>query len=242
MTLLTIILMTWVAGLCAVIGGFFASLFDRDQHRRGEELRHAIVAFGGGILLAAVVYALLPEGLESLPLGLMLLCLLAGGAAFCALDIYLARRGSNNAQFLAMLMDFIPEALSLGAVFAVSPQTGILLALFIGAQNLPEGFNAFAELRGKSTQGQAARSSGRVLTLLALMSLLGPLAALLGYYTLRDATEVTAAIMTFAGGGIIYLVFQDIAPKASMPRHWLPTLGAVAGFSVGLVGQQLLSV
>jgi len=47
------------------------------------------------------------------------------------------------AQFLAMLMDFLPEALALGAVFGHDRRLGVLLAAFIGAQNLPEGFNSF---------------------------------------------------------------------------------------------------
>lgn len=34
-----------------------------------------------------------------------------------------------------MLLDFVPEAVSLGAVFAVNPKMGILLAIFIAAQN-----------------------------------------------------------------------------------------------------------
>ena len=51
---------------------------------------------------------------------------------------------------------------------------------------------------------------------------------------------ITAAITSFASGGILYLVFQDIAPQSKMNRHWLPALGAVLGFTIGMVGKQLL--
>jgi ZIP family zinc transporter len=47
--------------------------------------------------------------------------------------------------------------------------------------------------------------------------------------------------MSFAAGGILYLVFQDIAPQSKMQRHWAPPLGAVLGFAVGMVSNQLLS-
>ncbi|MEZ6108446.1 MAG: hypothetical protein R3B96_20695 [Pirellulaceae bacterium] len=49
-----------------------------------------------------------------------------------------------------------------------------------------------------------------------------------------------AAVMLFAAGGILYLVFQDIAPQARLKRHWSPPLGAVAGFLLGVIGQMLL--
>jgi ZIP family zinc transporter len=57
---------------------------------------------------------------------------------------------------------------------------------------------------------------------------------------LQDLPMITASIMSFAGGGILYLVFQDIAPQSKMERYWLPALGAVLGFVVGMLGKQLL--
>ena len=135
---------------------------------------------------------------------------------------------------MAMLLDFVPEAMALGALFGHSHKTGILLALFIGAQNLPEGFNAHRE---NVLTGATAKAS--LLTLLAV-SLLGPLSACAGYVFLRDHSFLTACIMCAAGGGILYLVFQDIAPQSKMRRHWSPPLGAVMGFVVGMIGKQVL--
>jgi zinc transporter, ZIP family len=42
-----------------------------------------------------------------------------------------------------------------------------------------------------------------------------------------------------SSGGLLYLVFQDIAPQAQLRRHWFPALGAVCGFGVALAGQLL---
>jgi ZIP family zinc transporter len=46
--------------------------------------------------------------------------------------------------------------------------------------------------------------------------------------------------MTFAGGGIMYLIFQDIAPQSKIRKNWIPALGAVLGFAVGMIGKQLV--
>jgi len=104
----------------------------------------------------------------------------------------------------------------------------------IALQNLPEGFNAYREM------GEAGMPEGKVLRLFVVLPLLGPAAGLAGYYWLAELPAATGALMLFAAGGILYLIFQDIAPQAKLERHWAPPLGAVAGFLLGLLGHQLV--
>jgi ZIP family zinc transporter len=201
---------------------------------RKRELVHGIVAFGGGILVAAVAFALAPEGVKYLSPAVLAATFCAGGIGFCMLDRQLARQGGSKAQFMAMLMDFVPEAISLGAVFGHDRSLGILLAAFIGAQNLPEGFNAYREVIASGVK------PGRTLAALFAISFLGPVAGCTGYFFLQGNPALTAGIMSFAAGGILYLIFQDIAPQSTMRRRWAPPLGAVLGFTVGMVGKQII--
>lgn len=233
--LTSIIVASWLAGLAALAGGILAWRMGSDNSVKKRELNHGIIAFGGGILIAAVAFALLPEALVKLsPLELgVTFCL--GGLAFSILDTYLSRSGGSKAQFLAMTLDFLPEALALGAVFGRDHRLGILLAAFIGAQNLPEGFNAFREMKG--TRSMTSRDA---LGALLALSLLGPVAACAGYYFLQEQAKLTSSIMAFAGGGIMYLIFQDIAPQSKIRKRGLPALGAVLGFAVGMLGKLLL--
>jgi ZIP family zinc transporter len=53
---------------------------------------------------------------------------------------------------------------------------------------------------------------------------------------LASNTAVLGAIMLFAAGGIVYLLFEDVAPQVRLERRWSPPLGAVAGFALGLAG------
>ena len=227
-------LVSWLAGIAAFAGGLLARFEGSAESEGKRELIHGIVAFGGGILLAAIAFSLAPEGIAVLPpLGLAAAFTL-GGLLFCALDAFLSRHGGSRAQFMAMLMDFVPEAIALGALFGHNRSAAILLAAFIGAQNLPEGFNAFRECVAGSVRPRTT-----LIGLLAV-SLLGPAAACSGYLFLREFPIVTASIMSFAAGGILYLIFQDIAPQSKMRRHWTPPLGAVLGFIVGMLGKQLI--
>ena len=76
----------------------------------------------------------------------------------------------------------------------------------------------------------------RAMIIFVLMAFLGPLFGVSGYLWLSQHPETVAAIMLFASGGIIYSIFQDIAPQVKLENHWAPPMGALLGFSLGLFG------
>jgi len=73
------------------------------------------------------------------------------------------------------------------------------------------------------------------------MATLGPISAVSGYLWLSDYPTVISAIMLFAAGGILYSIFQDIAPQVKLKKHWAPPMGAVFGFVVGMFGLMISS-
>ena len=235
-TLATLLALSLLAGASMPVGAALARWDRLHPAVLGPGWRHFIVAFGGGALLSAVALVLVPDGAEQLPIWLAAPSFGAGGIVFCLLDIWLGRLQSAAGQMVAMLSDFIPEAIALGAAFAAGEQTGVLLALLIVLQNIPEGFNAFEELDARQHS-----SPERILAVFALLALVGPAAALSGYFLLPDAPSLMGGLMLFASGGILYLIFEDIAPQARLERRWSPPLGAVAGFLLGLTGHGLLS-
>jgi ZIP family zinc transporter len=231
-----IAVMTLVAGLSMPLGAWIA----RFEHIRPawleNEVRHGIIAFGGGALLSAVALVLVPEGIAKLDIPVAALCFAAGGLAFCGLDIYLAKKQTQAGQLAAMLTDFIPEALALGAAFLKEPGVAMLLATLIALQNLPEGFNSYREMMNDSEKG-----GRRLIAIFCGMALLGPAAGLSGHFFLRDMESLVSGIELIAAGGILYLVIQDIAPQAKLENHWLPNLGAVAGFLLGMIGHMMVA-
>ena len=226
------LLWTALAGACIPLGAGLTWIERMYPSWLERAFRHFAIAFGGGVLVGAVALVLVPEGSRRLPDPLAAVVLmLAGGAAFMLLDRAQARLRRTTPQFIAMSADFLPESLALGGMFAGGAEGAALLALLIGLQNLPEGFNAWRELR--------ARRSGRgaPLLLMAVVGFLGPACALAGWYWLADREAVLGAVMLFAAGGILYLTFQDIAPQSRMRRRWEPPLGAVLGFALALAAQ-----
>lgn len=232
---LLVVVLTLAAGATMAVGAAIASAEPFGKRPWRDEFRHAVIAFGGGALLSAVALVLVPEGSARLSVPWVAVTFAGGGVAFMLLDVLLDRYKSPAGQLAAMLSDFVPEALALGAAFAAGDESGPLLALLIGIQNLPEGFNAYNELIAGGKIG--GRS---VLIAFALMALLGPTAGLTGLWWLSVYPSVVAGIMLFAAGGILYLTFEDIAPATPMDNRWAPPLGAVAGFLLGLLGQMLI--
>lgn len=227
--------LTTMAGAAMPVGALIARFENIHPEWLQREFRHSVIAFGGGVLLAAVALVLVPHGVEDQTVPGTIVAMILGGLSFMGLDILLARLQSSAAQLLAMLADFIPEAMAMGAGFAVGDSVGLILALLIALQNLPEGFNAYRELASHSDfQPQ------RMLWMFVALVPLGPIAGMIGYYWLAPHPGLVAFIMLFAAGGILYLTFQDLAPQAKLERHWFPPMAAVLGFLLGLIGNVLI--
>jgi ZIP family zinc transporter len=76
---------------------------------------------------------------------------------------------------------------------------------------------------------------------MAALMLLGPFVGTVGWVYGAEHTEHLGGILLFSAGGILYLIFQDVAPQSRLERHWGPALGAVLGFAMGMLGQMLVS-
>lgn len=233
--ILEIVVYSFFAGITVFLGGILSKIFEKFKDYTARKLiNHFAIAFGGGILIAAVAFVLIPKGIEQLSLLPLVLTFFCGTLFFCILDNKIKQKGGSFAQMMAMLMDFVPEAIALGGVFAHNIKLGLLLAIYIGMQNLPESFNAYLELKHYN------HSSRKSLIILFLLSFTGTIAALMGYILLRNRPGIIAGLMAFSGGGIVFLMFQDIAPLSKIRNSWIPAVGASIGFLVGIIGEKLL--
>ncbi len=225
-----------LSGLTVFIGGLLAYQFDHHlkQSLFKEQCVHTLMSFGAGIILSAVALVLVPKGLEQLTVLGMATSFMVGAVLFMIIDRYLASMGGQMATLLAMLMDFVPEAIALGAVFAIEPDMALLLALFIGLQNLPESFNSFRDL---VHNGFSVKNT---LIIFFALSFLGVIGALIGHLFLTDYPGLTAHLMVFASGGILYLLIQDIIPESALINNHYTSLGATLGFLLGVVGEMLI--
>lgn len=231
-----LILFSGFAGVTVFVGGLLANCFNHHikESPVKYEITHTLMSFGAGIILAAVALVLIPKGLEALDLWPMVISFSAGVLIFMYIDKYLAKKSGKTATLLAMLMDFIPESMALGATFIIDPKMAVLLAVFIGLQNLPEAFNSYRDLV------ESGFTAKKTLIIFFFLSFFGIGGALLGQFFLSDAPIITAHLMTFASGGILYLLINDIIPESKLKNNYLTSLGATFGFLVGVIGEKII--
>ena len=72
------------------------------------------------------------------------------------------------------------------------------------------------------------------------MALVDVLAVVCVELFLNDKQEIIGFVMIFAAGGILYLIFQDIAPLSKRKKDWIPATGASIGFLIGMMSEKLL--
>jgi ZIP family zinc transporter len=234
--ILKLLLFSGFAGITVFIGGLLANYFNHHfkESPVRKEIIHTIMSFGSGIILSALALVLIPKGMEELNLIPLAISFLVGTIVFLFIDQYLAKKGGQTATLLAMMMDFIPESIALGAVFALEPSMATLLAVFIGLQNLPEAFNSFRDLV------QSGFTVKKTLVIFFCLSFFGMAGALIGHFVLSDFPNLTAHLMIFASGGILYLLIQDIIPESKLEKNYLTSLGATLGFLVGIIGDKIV--
>jgi len=236
MLIYDVIVLTFLAGLAAFCGSILGWVEAIKKDWLTCESRHAIMAFGGGALFAAVALVLVPKGMAGVPLYFSATAFLGGAVFFLFIDACFRARKSPLSQFMAMMLDFVPESLVLGAVITSNYNEAVFLAALIAAQNMPEGFNAYREMTG----GKQTMTRAKALTLMAAASLSGILWGVAGYMIFSPDDLLLKLLMMFCAGGIFALVFRDIAPEAYVRARWSPSLGAAFGFLLGIVGHGLI--
>jgi ZIP family zinc transporter len=79
----SILVLTIAAGSCIALGGYLASFKHIRARWLEQELRHFLIALGGGILIGAVAMVLVPEGIASMQGSMLAIpIVLAGGLLF----------------------------------------------------------------------------------------------------------------------------------------------------------------
>ncbi|MBM9606240.1 ZIP family metal transporter [Desulfopila inferna] len=227
-------LLALLAGIAIPIGGAIAAIERIHPYWLENEFRHAVISFGGGALLAAIAMVLIPEGIQNQSVLSVSICFFSGAIFFLLVEFLISLRGGAISQVIAMLLDFVPEAMALGAIISTDISKASLVAFLIALQNLPEGFNAYREVKAnRYCSGHSA------IIIFSGLALLGPLSAVIGLKYLTGNEILLDRIMVFCAGGILYLIFQDIAPKARIKKHWAPSLGAISGFLLGVIGYMI---
>ena len=242
---------TSFTAVMTALGAAFVFLFGPGT---SQKLRHGLLGFAAGVMIAASMWSLLIPAIEQAELQDMIGWIPAAGgvilgiAFLLAMDAFLPHlspeifplegRSSPWLLVLAVTLHNIPEGMAIGVSFANAVgsndparlTSAFALALGIGIQNFPEGAAISLPLR------QEGMGRGRAFLFGALSGIVEPVFATLTVLLVGTVELLLPWLLSFAAGAMLYVVVEELIPGCTeeQDRH-TGTLGVMAGFLVMMI-------
>ncbi|MCR5484268.1 MAG: ZIP family metal transporter [Clostridiales bacterium] len=221
------------------------------KFRNNNSLQKFLSGTAAGVMTAASVWSLLIPSAEmaekngGLPYIPAVIGFISGMLFLLFLDrltirlkpkrIKLSRLGSCAMLFSAVTLHNIPEGMAVGVAFAgaftenaaVTVAGAFALSLGITIQNFPEGAVISMPLAGKGMKNRRAFFYGFI------SGAVEPVGALITLVMTSLIVPVLPYMLSFAGGAMIYVVFEELAPEITEGKNLSPgALGVTLGFSL----------
>jgi zinc transporter, ZIP family len=220
----------------------------------------AIMAFGSGVLVAALTFSLVEEAFslsQSIPP--VVIGFILGGVSYSVANHILDRKsksksddntssavrkrkrshgdnagGGKSASGLSLLvgsvMDNIPENMALGISLVTGGGVNVVLISAIFISNFPEGL---ASTEGMKSNG---RSKRYILMLWSIAVVIGTISTAIGFAVLSKASPfVISVAISFAAGAILVMLAESMIPEAFEEGGSKIGLAAMAGFTTAFV-------
>ena len=204
-----------------------------------EKWKDILIAFTAGIMVSATTFGLLPQALNEsglLPLtlgvilGVIVLDLLEKNIPHIDVE---QKRGISSFDSKSLLVIFalfihnIPEGLSTGFSYASTHEgLGTMVAIAIGAQNMPEGLVLALFLMHSNV------SKLKLILIVTLTGLMEVVSAVIGYFTASYIEWLIGYGLAFASGAMLFIVYKELIPESHSHGYERP---ATYSFIIGLL-------
>ena len=191
---------------------FFISFFTKLK----STTLHVIQAVGSGVLLAAIVFAVVPRFLHSDSVVSVLILLRVGFLLLLVLKSVLRHKGgagAGNSQLsflVAFCVEFFVNGILIGVTSTLDAKTTALIAFSLCVCSLACGMSFVTRL---VQSGYTKRST---VLWTAFIICLFPLGAVLGHAVLHSYMTLLPPILAFEAGVLIYLAILDLFMMAFM--------------------------
>src|SRR6188768_2062945 len=186
-----------------------------------------ITLFAGG---TSFIGAIIAKYIHFSTSVLLFLTAFGAGILIAAAIFEMVIQAEKSIGLIPTLVFFIFGAIIFTIADVIATRKGGGADILIGIQNIPEGIAAFKEMRTGKT---AFKDSKRALYAIGVISITPVILGLVGLFFLQGLHYIIGLILALSAGGIYYMLFYDMIPKAHKDRKWLPTFGAILGFIIG---------
>lgn len=221
-------------------------------------LRDTLMGFSAGVMLGATVFTLtVPAVREAQQLwnpvnatAVISIGLIAGAALIWAVDrllphehLVIGRAGADSDRVrgvwlvvMTMALHHVPEGFAVGASFGHSAENGLLTAIGIGAQSIPEGLVVAA---GLSSIGYGR---GAALGVAVLTGLSHPLGAVLGVILSSASAVALPLMLAGAAGAMLFVISHEVIPESHREgNETQASFALIAGFILMLILTETLA-
>jgi ZIP family zinc transporter len=224
-----------IGSISLTLGGLIGILF-----KMGNRTLGLVMAFGAGVLIAAVTYELTFDAFNKSAFGgAPLVGFVAGAATFFGLDLLIEKLGArgrkaiegNHAStlvvpiILATILDGVPESLVIGMGLLGGHGVGIGMLAAVFISNLPEA------IAGTSGMVAGGWSWKKIIVVWLFVSFVCALASMAGFALFANASHTSISfIQTFAAGSILVMLSNTMIPEAYEHGGKLAGIFTVLGF------------
>ena len=205
------------------------------------------LAFAASMMIGISFFELIPEAMKITPFYLVAFSFFLGMGLMWVVDKTLPHinpelmkkenpsvKRSVTMLVVGMALHNIPEGLAIGVGFALEPSLGIIIALGIAAQDVPENIATIVPLYAMTKK---RIKSFAIVTVTILFELLG---FILGYYFLRGMSpSLLGMTLVVAAGFMVYISVEELIPAAQIRQN---LKAGLTGLILGLVCVLLLCI
>jgi ZIP family zinc transporter len=235
------ILIVLIGSVVSLIGTMTGALLGVIVKRPSNKLLGGIIGFAGGLMLAVVVFDLIPEALTKWNF--------AGTLVFCILGIIIIAIIDNKINInsmdkhakvafmaaLGLMIHNFPEGIIMGCGFAAGGTLGIKMSIIIAIHDIPEGIAVSAPLIASRVR------ISKILFYTFITAFPTAIGTWIGAYIANISVNVLGACLSFASGIMLYVVCGEMIPESS--KLWdgvTSTIGVLSGIMMGLFMVRML--
>lgn len=230
-----------IGSVVSLIGTMTGALLGVIVKRPSNKLLGGIIGFAGGLMLAVVVFDLIPEALTKWNF--------VGTLFFCILGIIIIAIIDNKINInsmdkhvkvafmaaLGLMIHNFPEGIIMGCGFAAGGTLGIKMSIIIAIHDVPEGIAVSAPLIASRVR------ISKILLYTFITAFPTAIGTWIGAYIANISVNVLGACLSFASGIMLYVVCGEMIPESS--KLWdgvTSTIGVLSGIMIGLFMVRML--
>jgi ZIP family zinc transporter len=206
-----------------------------------------IMAFGSGVLISALAFDLMDEAYHQGGFGSTSIGFISGALIYSIANYVLSTQGAKNrkrsghqqpekgegaglAIAVGALIDGIPESIAIGVsmIHGGVVSSAAVIAIFLS--NIPESLSSTSGMK------KSGRSPKYIFSIWISIALMSGIASFCGYSIFKDfSSEVIAATVAVAAGGILAMLTDTMIPEAFDEAHNFIGVITVLGFLAAFV-------